>query len=128
MMPVRTQGRSDEQQGALVRLLAVGGLELGQVVDGTRELPPLPAEANHGRWIVNCDICAGAEIVYADAKFLCLSCAVAGRPPIWRAALFPKERGAIEELLAGRPMENRNWKPGEPLADLQRENAEHEVS
>ena len=79
------------------------------------------ARVNYGRWIADCPDCAGAELVEPGKLFSCRSC---GAEP--RRVVFPDERGEIEELLLARPMaENRNWEPGETLADLRRENEEY---
>jgi len=53
--------------------------------------------------------------------FQCLSC---GGPR--QEVVFPAEMAIIEAVLSRRRRpENRNWQPGETVADLVRENEEH---
>lgn len=79
------------------------------------------AEVNHGRWLARCPRCPGAELVQPDDPVMwCLSC---GAGPY--RVRFPRERRQIEALLLLRPRpEARNWRPGESLDDLRRENEE----
>jgi len=99
-------------------------------------MPDVYAEVNHGRWLVRCPYCLGAELVYppepgrrrAEKTFFCRSCknqSNGGRPlPV----TWPEEMNEIENILAGRPnAANRNWRPGESLALLHAENIEHRV-
>ncbi len=83
------------------------------------------AYVNHGRWVVDCPWCSGAEFAFEEGAFFCESCrnAGAGGKPI--RALFPATRQAIERALDGRPVQNRNWRPGESLQQLRAENIEH---
>lgn len=85
---------------------------------------PLKAYVNHGRWIVKCE-CGGAEKAWEEGLFMCLSCWNSGHKHQYRRVVFPKERARIEELLIKRPLINRNWSPGETLAQLKKENKEH---
>jgi hypothetical protein len=85
------------------------------------------AEVNHGRWIVRCPFCPGAQYASrTDPRFLCVDC---GNAPIegdWIRVEWPVRPDAIEAALALRPQfANMNWLPTESLTDLQRENAEH---
>ena len=89
------------------------------------ELPVVRAYMNWGRWVVDCPAgCGGAELASSNR---CASCGEEYRVD------FPPERQAIERLLALRPetkkgvASHRNWRPGETLADLRRENIEHGV-
>ena len=41
--------------------------------------------------------------------------------------IFPDEMAEINQLCSKRPMENRNWYPGETLKDLERENSKHGI-
>lgn len=91
---------------------------------GDSEAPPLKARVNHGRWLVDCE-CNGAELAWDEGVFMCLSCFNAGHEHKYRTAIFPRNRKAIELLLMGRPVENRNWYPGESLAQLRAENEAH---
>jgi hypothetical protein len=86
------------------------------------------AEINHGRWLIRCPHCAGAE--EADPKepiFYCLSCGNADVGGHIMLAVFPLGVAAIEKTLLMRPMENRNWDPKESLQDLEAENLSHQV-
>lgn len=114
----------------------LGAAEFVQVIIGARrQTMPLPtetdtatpcyAEVNHGRWIVNCPFCAGAELADPDdRRFFCLSCynvAVGGK---WLAVTWPSQRKAIEAELLKRPKaEFANWSPGERVASLRAEAA-----
>ena len=129
--PIRTQGSSASAPASVIRALkAVGvtGSGLGQAVQDRHTadgLPALPAVANHGRWLTYCDRCAGAEIVFDDGWFLCVSCILEDRGVRWRRVAFPDDRRAIEEALAPRDVVNRNWEPGESVSALLAENREH---
>lgn len=86
---------------------------------------PLQAYVNHGRWILKCE-CGGAEKAWEEEKFMCLSCLNSGHKHQYRKAIFPSNRTAIEAILIKRPLANRNWLPVETLAQLRKENKEHE--
>lgn len=86
--------------------------------------PPLQAYVNHGRWVVKCE-CRGAEKAWEEGLFMCLSCLNSGHKHKYRKVIFPKERAAIEAILIKRPLINRNWLPGETLAQLGKENKDH---
>src|SRR5688572_8136085 len=91
------------------------------------EAAPLYVRANHGRWLVSCQNCNGAELANPDDPwFWCHACfnRVAGHkllPVVW-----PKNREAITALLRVRPAEARNWEPEETVDMLAAENIEHE--
>lgn len=78
------------------------------------------AYANHGRWVADCP-CYGAELVAPDEPMVCGTC---GRT---HTVVFPDNFEQIDGLLEGRPKVNRNWLIGEPLTQLQQENAAHGV-
>lgn len=87
------------------------------------------AEANHGRWIVVCPDCSGAQYACPDdPRFMCNNCANVVIAGLWRRVIWPKEREMIDTLLRRRPEKNRNWSPGETLADLRRENKANGVA
>ena len=88
------------------------------------ESPPMKAYVNHGRWLVKCE-CNGAEKVWEEGWVMCISCFNGRHKHRYRRTVFPRARKKIEALLEKRPIPNRNWYPGETLADLQRENEEH---
>jgi len=84
------------------------------------------AEINHGRWIVRCPACSGAEEADpGEPIFYCLSCGNDENGGHVMQVVFPDDRAAIEAALLRREMGNRNWAPGESLSDLEMENAEH---
>ncbi len=105
----------------LAKELAHGGIpEQGYDITS----PPLQAYVNHGRWVVKCE-CGGAEKAWEEGWFMCQSCFNSRHKHQYRRSVFPKSREAIEKLLALRPLINRNWRPGESLAQLKAENQEH---
>lgn len=90
------------------------------------DVPAIPAHVNHGRWIVQCPDCPGAEYVFMDQPIMmCNSCwnaAVGGK---WRWVDVPSEskRRDLEAVLEARPLpQTRNWLPHEKVADLVKEN------
>ena len=104
-------------------------LDNGQPVgEGYSTLPPLPARAEHGRWLVDCPGCSGAELAdISEPVFLCLSCgnAFAGHLPV--RVKFPKKVREVEAILEKRPRENQNWSDKESMEDLVAENARRGV-
>ncbi len=82
------------------------------------------AYVNHGRWVADCE-CAGAELVRDGDDFFCRSCGNAEAEGEPRPIEWPASRAEIEAVLALRPGLNRNWRPGETVAGLLRENEEH---
>jgi len=89
------------------------------------ENPPLPAYVNHGHWRVKCE-CGSTEFAWEEGWFLCRACLNGAHKHKYRRSFFPKNRKKIEELLAKRPLPNRNWYPGEALTQLKKENKDHE--
>jgi hypothetical protein len=88
----------------------------------------VPAEINHGRWMVRCPACPGAEEADPEQPiFYCLSCGNADNGGHVMAVEFPKDREEIERLLLAREIENRNVKPTETPADIEAENLEYGV-
>jgi len=83
--------------------------------------PPVAARVDYGRWIADCPRCTGAEFVDPGwPLFVCCSC---GSGP--HSVTFPSPREEIEGELLKRPDgATRNWRPGESVADLRRENRE----
>jgi hypothetical protein len=83
-------------------------------------------EINHGRWIVRCSICGGAEEVAPEEPFFyCLSCGNCNNDGHPMQVVFPKNRETIENLLLIRQMENRNYLHNESVGDLLKENRDH---
>ena len=89
----------------------------------------LDAEVNHGRWIVRCPDCSGAEIADAeDPVFMCLTCFNEENGGRFRPVRFPVDRSSIEAELKRRKHEkHQNWSPGESLEDLKYEIREKEA-
>ena len=85
--------------------------DLGLTMDpGPAIGPPLDARINHGRWLVRCPYCVGAELVDPDDPFFfCLSCGNEGSRGRERRVRFPDKRKEIEDALEGRRRENQNW-------------------
>jgi len=86
------------------------------------------AWVDHSRWLVNCPdpTCVGCQYASkGDPRFFCNYChnAAAGG---WVSVDWPDDVEGIEAALAARPdPRTRNWKPGESVDDLLRENAEN---
>lgn len=106
----------------------------------------IKARVNHGRWIADCPVCRGAEVVYPDREFVCRGVIARGyhprpgivnslsfkmalnlrmRTPEWQPCIFkavvefPKNKRAIETALMRRPHADwRNWDWGWSLLDL----------
>lgn len=95
--------------------------DYGRVLDDD---PPVMAQVYEGAWLVRCE-CGGAEYAWEEGLFWCFSCGNAGHGHRIRRSVFPKNRTAIEELLARRPLKKRGWLVGDTLTDLKRENKEH---
>lgn len=85
----------------------------------------LTAIVNHGRWLVACPYCNGAELLTTDGMFICRSCMMKmnGGKPL--PARLPDESVLIDAALSVRRAENRNWTPPETVEDLLRENIAH---
>ena len=91
---------------------------------GTPVMLPVQAKIEYGRWCVRCEICGGYEDVDpGEPVYLCIACGGTGG---FQPVVFPADREQIERLLLRRQyIRNRNWNPGETLADLERDNREH---
>lgn len=76
---------------------------------------------NAGRWVVSCPACANAPLYDPEWQLAC--CCECGA--IFEEVEPPAEWRAIETLLMARPLGNRHWMPGEPLAELARDNQAH---
>jgi hypothetical protein len=96
--------------------------------------PPLVARVNHGRWIASCSCGARGLPTPGCIVFLgvllgwCVRCNNGAWGGGWRMVQAPQleTRVQIEAVLEQRPrIEDRNWEPGETVADLIRENREH---
>ena len=122
LLPARLRGLG---AGGYVRAIVAQSRGTIQPPKGDAAGPTVQAEINHGRWLVKCPWCAGAEPVDKDDLFFyCLNCLNAavggGRVPV----AMPQRTAALEALLVKRPSdENRNWLPGQALAEIAAENA-----
>jgi hypothetical protein len=95
-------------------------------LDDVADAAPVAATINHGRLIVECPDCRGAEMVWRERPLLlCHSCgnrAVGGE---WRRVALPGDLPALEAELSERAdAATRNWRPGETVDDLRREREE----
>lgn len=106
-------------------------------------LPPVTAvrgevslRVRQGRWVALCPDpdCGGAMVASRVTPiFICVYCGSPENLGHWYAAPIPAAQAAIEAQLLRRPAKtasrayNRNWEPEETVADLQRENAAHQI-
>lgn len=89
---------------------------------------PLGVRVEHGRWLVDCPDCNGAQFASRkDLRFWCVDCRNAAVGGLWRRVAWPDDAEQAEQVLAARPLQaTRNWRPGrEALDDLARENQAH---
>lgn len=80
---------------------------------------------NHGRWIVDCPDCAGAQLACkTDHRFMCNECGNVVIGGLWRHVDWPEDSVGlqIEAALKVRPVANQNWVPTETVDDLLAEN------
>lgn len=95
---------------------------------------PMVARVNHGVWKASCE--CGAKglptpglVVFVDQPWgWCVRCGNQGSGHGWRRVIVPppEERRRIVAVLLCRPrVEDRNWEPGETVADLIAENLAH---
>ena len=81
------------------------------------------AVANHGRWIVQCPDCFGAQLAAPeDRRFMCTDCGNQAIGVLWRPVIWPAAPEEISALLDSRPTDLANWSPAETVDDLRREN------
>ena len=93
------------------------------------------ARVNHGRWLVDCPGCNSALVIDLDEPvYMCVECGNSANGGAWLQVTLPRNRRAIEAELLKRPFgrnpadaPTRNWEPGETVADLRHENAEHGI-
>lgn len=95
---------------------------------------PMTARVNHGVWIASCECGAGGLpspgcVVFLDQPLgWCVRCGNRQHGGFWRPIVAPPEHGRrlIEAILLCRPnIGDRNWEPGETIADLVAQNREH---
>lgn len=85
-------------------------------------VPALKARIDHGRLLADCPSCAGAELVdHEDLVFFCLSCYNQAHGGKWLTVELPPadELAAITAALLERPANQRHWRSGQSVADLQ---------
>ena len=88
----------------------------------THEGITVKAEINHGRLIVKCPFCSGAELVDKnDKRFFCLSCFNKKANGKWIPVIIPENLDEIETILNSRDEQNQNWLPGETVGMLRGE-------
>lgn len=102
--------------------------------DGVTGGAPIRAYINHGKWVVECPDCTGAQVVSEEERrFWCVSCGNATINFAWRHVRLPRDRDKIEAALVVRPAARadkaitRNWNLDETVADLEQENVDHGV-
>ncbi len=92
----------------------------------------MKARLNHGRWVVDCSADDCEAVLFADREAcVCRDVSVCDHPAVPCGASIeatcPPRQADIDRLMNSRPRPNRNWSPGETLADLKRENLLHGV-
>lgn len=132
---IHPAGAIPAEQGALWAVLNYGNPASKAAGLAEPRMAPkseaIEAYVNEGRWVVECPDCAGAQLAcLTDPRFMCCECGnvvVDGR---WRPVLLPaaRTREAIGKILEPRLTLNQHWRPGETVADLKRENREHDVA
>jgi hypothetical protein len=87
------------------------------------------ARIEEGHWIAKCPFCPSAQrVTPLDPRFICAGLDGCLNAPIrgaYATVIFPstQKQAAIESVLLERPARlNRNWLPGETVADLVVEN------
>ena len=87
---------------------------------------PVVAYVNDSRWVAQCE-CGSAQLVSkVDRRFFCVECLNRKVGGAWVKVIWPKNPQEIEAVLEARPFpKNRNWMPGESVAQLQAENRDH---
>jgi hypothetical protein len=104
----------------------------GHAPDDARVVPGWPdgevvqAFAHRGSWLAKCRCGSAALACQTDPRFFCIDCGNIEVEGAWLVVEWPEDVDAIEEILMKRMYRvNKNWTPGETLADLQAENDEH---
>jgi len=121
-------GLEDERHGSRVRTFedvrSYRRLWIERVARTTVEPGPgrVAPNVNHGRWVFACPLCGPNHVSMATPALDTVVCRTCGHE---YGADFPPELAEIERLLLLRPKDNRNWRPGESVADLRVENAAH---
>jgi ribosomal protein L37AE/L43A len=96
----------------------------------------IAAFISHGQWFANCPGCNDALVINLDELvYMCSVCGNVGNAGQWLRITVPANWQAIEAELLRRPWNgrnpahavNRNWTPGESVATLKQENADHGI-
>ena len=80
------------------------------------------AIVNKGRWLIECPHCSSARMAHRDRMFWCPGCGNADVGGQSIVVEWPADWQTIEQLLAVRPVGNRNWLLRESVHDLARQN------
>ncbi len=98
---------------------------LGRPAPSSGSSTTAEARIEHGRWIVDCPYCKGAQFASkADRRFFCVDCGheATSDEGRWLKVAWPRNPDEIEQELVRRPnVVNRNWKAGETVASLRNE-------
>tara|TARA_Y100000310_G_scaffold124814_1_gene123609 strand:- start:534 stop:947 length:414 start_codon:yes stop_codon:yes gene_type:complete len=95
------------------------------------------AQVNQGRWVACCPApgCGEATCISSITPlFVCSVCGSLENDGKWYAVILPDRKEQIEAELLKRPARdgwravNRNWQPGETVAQLQADNELHGVA
>lgn len=82
----------------------------------------IAAYLNHGRWVVACPFCTGAEL--ARVEFFCRNCNMKKNRRAAMRVIYPANLELIEKIVNARKAQNRNW-TYETIDQLIAENAAH---
>lgn len=91
----------------------------------------IEAFVNDGRWVVQCPDCRSGQLVDPETieRFFCIECLNERVDRQWVPVRYPAEVEEIEAALSVRVLwERMNWRPGETVEDLRRENREHGIT
>ena len=114
-----------EYHTSLVRVAAARGVALPAWTEDRPKGGMIQARIEAWRWLMECPDCHDCLFAEPQWGFLCPNCANVANDGRYRPVVWPVDPAAIEAVLSVRPVENRNWTPGESLDDLRRENQEH---
>lgn len=116
------------RHAALLSILRARGIDPDSI--GGHDAPTgtaIVAVVNHGRWVVPCPWCNGAELGTPGDPFLCSNC-LNGGSRRYAPVTYPNDAETIESALVVRPVhETRNWRAPETIEILLNENARHGV-
>lgn len=104
----------------------VAGIPLEQALAApmAKATHAVPARVEHGRWLVQCPDCGGAQLTaIEDKRFMCVECANVSIDVKWRPVIWPADVTAIVKQLEAREVPVlQHWDPDETAADLAAEN------